>query len=452
MKYMLKRIFIGVAIGTILFLIKGGNVFAATSSKYLYNFNTKVATMSFDICDHNDYNSLCINGFNKTVTLTSNSDYKVLYSNSDKVIGLKTFGVSLVSNSSDQLIYRYGQLTSNINLFFNNNQNSGADTNRLRTNEFLSYVKIITQDNIECISTNLGASLGTASTGGYNLYPTFEVPTECRGKYLKELDILWQSGYNYTGSSNIFNPIDYQSGDNQTTFLSKNRNNTYLLSWGITQKEINHNVTISQNLNNVMVYFNSNSVGYGSSLITNTYTEEEQQINENLAQLEKEKYFASLGGTNLGPEFPNSDQFSEISDGYEELDSDIQQKLNNVYFNDFLTALTQKPIYELMWIVRSDNVGGTNNQTIACPTIYMPFKRDHTTGLDIFGMNLPCMSDLYSQIPYVGESGAGNTITIIGIYQLVITGWLTYLLILTWLNLIKYTITKSSSEIEVLEL
>lgn len=451
MKYMLKRIFIGVAIGTILFLIKGGNVFAASNYKYLYDFDTKSVNADFDICEHNDYNSLCINGFSKSFSFNrNNQNYITLYVNNDKVIGLRNFSVSFVNNNSDLMIYRYGNLTYNLQYFFDSTSSTGRDSNRLFLNNFLSYVKITTQDNVVCeITNNIGVNVSTS----YNppaLLPYFEVPSECRSKYLKQIDFIFQSGYNYTGSNNIFNPIEYESGMSNQNYINTNRNNTYLLSWGISDKT-NKNVVFKGNFNNAQLYFNSSNNYVGTTPILQTYTITDQEINENLAELNKQIYFASLGGTDLGPNMPSSENQDDVNNSILGLSSQIGTSLSTASFQDFLSALIQKPISELLWVIRTDNVD-SENKIIKCPTIYLPFKVNHNNHTSEYGMYLPCMSNIYGQIPYVMSYNYDGTFGLVTIYHIVLHGYLYYLLVLTWLNLVKYTVTRSSSEIEVLEL
>ena len=444
MKYMLKRIFIGVAIGTILFIIKGGNVFAA--SIYLYNAQSVVGDMSFDVCNiNNDSESMiCTNAFNKSLSLKS-SNYTTLYTNIDKDIFLKSFSISATFGNGEIQASTYGNITNPMYTIFNSTSTTGYVWNKkLQVNFMPVYVKMTMQDDTICeITDNIGYDF---QSGSRTTYPYWQVPSSCRSKWLKQIDIIFQSGYNYTGSTSILEDEVNDSSWSNQTWLNNNKNNTYLLWWH------NQNIVLKSSVANLQLYFGSN--GYGSSKINNSYTITDQEINENLAQLEKEKYLASLGGTDLGPSSPSQDNYTQIENGITSIQVETSSALNDVQFADFLSALTQKPILELMYMVRSDNVDSSTN-VISCPSIYLPFKVNRSDGTVTYGMQLPCIRDYLEQIPYVGTTNTNANafgFNLIYIYQLLLTGWLTYLLILTWLNLIKYTATRSSSEIEVLEL
>ena len=443
MKYMLKRIIIGVAIGTILFVIKGGNVFA--SSIYLNNSQSVVADMSFDVCNINNDNDnmICTNAFNKSLSLKSNNT-TTLYSNIDKDIFLKSFNMSATFNNGDIQASTYGSITNPMYTLFYSTSTTGYTRNKkLQINFMPVYVKMTMQDDTVCeITDNVGFDF---QSGSRTTYPYWQVPTNCRSKYLKQIDIIFQSGYNYTGNTSILDNQVNDSSWSYQTWLSNNKNNTYLLWWH------NQNITIQSSVNNLQLYFGSS--GFGSNKINNSYSITDQEINKNLAQLEKEKYLASLGGTDLGPDTPSSGDYTKIDDKVLNITAGLGSAMGGGDFNSFLSALVLKPIQELQFVIRNDNVSA-DGETISCPTINVPFKVDHTTNVQIFGMTLPCMSDLYEQIPYVGLATASSAwgFSVLRLWHIVLMGYLYYLLVLTWVNLIKYTFTASKSEIEVVEL
>ena len=432
MKYMLKKIFIGVAIGTILFIIKGGNVFA--SSVNLYNASSIVGTMSFDLCTTQNDNLLCIDGFTKSLNLKSSNTTRI-YTNTGKDIMLKSFSMSFSIDPSAMYVSgSYFALTSPMtDLFYNFESNK-----KLQTNFMPVYVKMTMVDDTECeITDNVGYDF---SSGSRRTYPYWKTPSACMSKYLKKVDIIFQSGYNYSGSNDILSDIENDSNWTSSEWLSHNKNNTYLLWWH------NQNIVLKSDVGNLQLY---NGSGWGSSKVNNTYTIEEQEINENLAKLEKEKYFASLGGTDLGPDSPSQSNYDDIEDKITDVQLDLSSATSSTQFTDFLNALTQKPIVELLYLIRNDP---TDDTTVSCGiTPYIPFKVNHNNDTSVYGMNLPCVSDYLEDIPYMyGWNAFG--FGVINIYQMLLSAYLTYLLILTWLNLIKYTITRSSSEIEVIEL
>ena len=266
MKYTFRKIFIGVSIGIILMLFKSCEVHAA-SYRYLYQAQSVVWSADFDICTEQGNDWVCIDGFNLTKSGFSNES--LYFQNSDKNILMKSFTLTIEWNTAERpKVYEYGTLTENLESFFRVGSNYANNSTKLKANQFLSYVKIITEDNTECqITDNLGASI----TNYRYLYPTFKVPGACRGKMLKSIVLTWQSGYNYSGSKDIVNDLVIPSPFNVNDFISQNKNNTYLLYFPKTDIRKFNGSDMNQQL-----YFSDSSF-YGGTYSQQTYTYQQQQ-------------------------------------------------------------------------------------------------------------------------------------------------------------------------------
>lgn len=443
MKYYFRRIICGVAIGLILFYCKSCEVHAG--SVYLYNLGSSSSlTMSFDVCKKFDTNYMCVNGFNKSTTLNRSSTYNIIHRNSTDTLALKSFSMYLTGFDTFQIM-RYGSLNSSPSFFHNIfGYNNTSDFRPFRYNGFLSYVKITTTDNTVCeIDTNLGATFQNTSSEYPDIFPYFEVPSSCRGKYLKNIEMVFQSGYNYNGDDIPFTTAkrtDFQDFD---SFLSRNKTNTYLALFD------KRNITLQPYVGNIQLYFGSSS--YGTTTKNQDYTLTSQEIQQNLSELEKQVILAELGGggssDNTGPDEPSSENTQQVKDTIDDVSNVIAGSVSSAGFNDFLTALTQKPIVELQYVANNlDNPG------VYCPNIYIPFMVNRDNNTTRFGTNLPCMSTIYSTIPYVGGNANNWGFSIISLWHIILHGYLMYLLVLTWLNIVKYTISRNSSEIEVIEL
>ena len=467
MKNMIKRIIVGVAIGTILFIIKGGNVFAACVSQSqfdLIEFHYK-----FDLCVQSGDSVVCTPSLEGTTDLKQHIFTEYIYkTKSNEYLALKEFDVN-ISMSGSNVIETSGNGFNLLppEVFFTGLNGYSIGTieskeqyyNKTRINQFITEVQYSTNNGTDWTTQpngRLGQVYGTGqfSYNGstnyyYNLTPWTHLGVSRR---ITDLKYKYQSGYTYSGSNDIFSMVPLYSSSssmpNINTYVNNNKSNAYL---GV----VFPNSTLRiPNYNDLLSGIFSMCTGSNSSVLLKSedfpFTDTDASINSDAAYINKEFIMSS---SFIGSDTPSSEQFNNISSSINTLSSGLNSSLSTFGFQDFLSALIQKPITELQFMIRNENVGGDNNMTIACPTIYLPFKVDHTTGTNIYGMYLPCMSDLYYSIPYVGKSG--DTLgqgSLIGLYQTVLTGFLTYLLVLSWLNIIKHTITNSPSEIEVYEL
>ena len=445
MKYMLKRIFIGVAIGTILFLIKGGNVFAASSSQAIdsSSFNA-VVLAKYDVCSISDsFYALCVNGFEKTYDIY-NRNTTIQYANDSNVLGVRELSIDIEFPSGKQpTIYQYANF-SDISFMFGRQQSdtwkSGYLTRAITSaNRFPIYVRLETTDNTICEPTNFGSSISLSSSSDpqsdVQMQPYFEVPSECRSKSLKKLVITYSPGINYNGpSSSILSQYVADLPFNASNFINTYRNNTYLFIYNKT--------SINTIENNISIRFNSSSYPSNWSRV---------EIKENLSKLEKELYLASLGGTDLGPSNASSSEMTKVDNEILSITSGLGTAIGGGDFNSFLSALVLKPIQELQWTIRNDNLTA-DGSAIACPSttrLYFSYSRSINDNMNKWSMELPCMSNVYANIPFVGT---GQLFSLVDTWHIILMGYLYYLLVLTWVNVVKYTFTASKSEIEVVEL
>lgn len=468
MKNMIKRIIVGVAIGTILFIIKGGNVFAYDTF-YMNMVDSLVIHYNFDICIKTGDDFLCTEGIEETTDIKQRVGSIPIYTTKDnEYLMLKEFDAEIHLNNQ---LYGKGVSLPYPDAYFTNLNSKDTDdynnnpklNNVLYYNNNINYFAYKSSNNAtdftEIPITQLGSSNGIIqlATGQNPKYLYSNVPYAWLNsyKYLIQIKYSFQSGYTYNGSANIIKSIPYftstNTGTTASAFKSQNQNNTYLAvvypNKTLYLKGSNVHTTGTISSWSISTPDNNSLGNYDVSPTPN-----ETRINESLSTInEKLVVQASVIGTDT----PSDEQYDNISSAINTTTTRFNSILGTFGFQDFLTALIQRPIDNLSDLISSDNIGGNNNMTISCPVIRLNFfSRYYQLDHNKWGMELPCMSDIYSTIPFVGQNSDNITdhLSVIGIYQVVLTGYLTYLLVLSWLNVIKYASTRSASEIEVYEL
>lgn len=231
----------------------------------------------------------------------------------------------------------------------------------------------------------------------------------------------------------------------------KSKNNSYLLVWS------GETIILKKPTNYVFRLANYSSF-YG-----NTQTAESVEIEQSFVNIQKELTIAQMS---YGSGTPTNEEYDEFTSSLSSEWSYLQTSLNtDRNFTAFLEALINGPIIKLQDSFQNYDIydsSGTyylasHTRCVSAPYRIRIWPNQNNT--DDFAFNFPCMTDYYKQLHdrhnnygFFEDQTAYPSISFAYLYAVLLHGWLSYLLILTYLNTIKMTITPNKSEIEVLEL
>lgn len=463
MKYMFKRIFIGVAIGVILMSFKSCKAHAFQNYT-LSNFSNVIYNMSFDYCKslNNNPDLVCVDYGTITHDLKTGA-LDINYVPEGDYMGLKSLSIELVPSSTmtfdNSNHFYFGQVMN-----YGNSYNSiyglqGTSDMRLSTfylNQSLIKADFTLNDD-SVVSLEGSDEVGTVyiSTywnNSYEIYGGGVLPSSLKNKTVKKIILYYQSNTSsYIGPEVFFKtnvPI-YSSRPIFTDFISQ-KNNSYLSLF-------TNQIVQLTGFSNYIFRLGNNSF-YG-----NTLTYQQQQINEAFSQLENQLAISQL---QYGSRTPTNEEYDEFTTSITSEWSYLSTSLNtNRNFTAFLEALVNGPIIKLQNSYTNYDIYDSSDtyylaahtRCVSAPYRIRLWPKDN--GTDDFAFNFPCMTDFYKQLHdrnyrygFFEDQTAYPSISFAYLYAVVLHGWLSYLLVLTYLNLIKDVITPKKHEIEVLEL
>lgn len=470
MKYMLKKIIIGVAIGTLLFIIKGNLAFADTY--YYNNFDHIVVDYAFDICLKQGNDFLCTDALEGTTDIRGLLNNYIIYSTKEnEYLMLKKFNVHLTFKSDNTPILTNNQiLLPDTKVYFNNLKYGLLNFNN--TVVYSSYLK--RNDTTVYEPTDNGqvlVSYGVSGSGTSTYISHPYIRTLATNIAVTDITYFLQEGYTYNGPTSIINSVPtYSSLPSRDLFINQNKNNTYL---GYVEPNTTLAILRQPSSGNWNLITNAS---YSSWANYNHISPTEQQIADNMSSLNKEIIMSQVF---LGSDEFTTEETDKVSSSLGSIIAGGSSHLQQTQFTDFLNALISKPI-ELM--TNSANLdfysneggyhltgdlcfapfqqGGTNRGFIP-----IPYKNTGNYLEDNFQM--PCLTrDVYSNLhsrnfSVVGSSSIINVDSttlafeggsLLSIWLLIQHGILFYLLATTFIGIVKYCIDTKDAEIEVLDL
>ena len=492
MKYMVKKIIIGVAIGIILMSVRSCKVHADTyGSSY---FSSIIVHYKFDVCLDTGGDFLCTEGLEDTQNIKNIVATLPIYTpKTNEYLMLKEFDVHLVTDNGVYVSNNYSiNLPSPMTIFNGLNVKSTNDYNNMPRfnnitmyNNFVNYFAYKPRNETEYISVDsqyLGAYLGVqqlwlsgSSIYTYGVTPSVKItPTS----YFYDFQYSLQSGYTYNGSNSIIQAVPTYTTNppsiSRTDFLNQYKTNSYLavvypgqsLSW----KKIS-DLSSTANWSVTTGSYSTNSI-YNISPSAN-----EVLIQERLADINKELI---VNASVIGSDIYGTDQENQFTNAFSNTITNASNNLNSIGFTSFLNALIVEPVALLNQSASVDfydngeltgslcfdtfHQGGTNYGWIPIPFVD---TGNYTT--DYF--QLPCMTtQVYSNLKSRNSHGIKNGriigfgdtpnssadtlggISFMPIWLLIQHAVLYVWLTITFVNIVKYCIDTKDSEIEVMDL